>query len=109
MAVIGLAIRPPEAYNTAAFVVVFPLSFIANAFIVTTNLPGPLKLAGEQNPASAVTQAAPELFGNTSAAMPVPDARPLQHPVLASLLWIALILAVFVPLGTWRYKKAVSR
>jgi hypothetical protein len=29
--------------------------------------------------------------------------------VLASLLWIALILAVFVPLATRRYKKAVSR
>jgi hypothetical protein len=29
--------------------------------------------------------------------------------VVASLLWTALILAVFVPLGTWRYKKTVSR
>jgi hypothetical protein len=29
--------------------------------------------------------------------------------VVASLLWTALILAVFVPLGTWRYRKAVSR
>jgi cytochrome c oxidase assembly factor CtaG len=63
----------------------------------------------EWNPASAVTQAVRELFGNTSAAMPVSDAWPLQHPVLASLLWIALILAVFVPLATRRYKKAVSR
>jgi hypothetical protein len=41
--------------------------------------------------------------------MAVSDAWPLQHPVVASLLWTALILAVFVPLGTWRYKKAVSR
>jgi ABC-2 type transport system permease protein len=41
--------------------------------------------------------------------MPVPDTWPLQHPVLASLLWTVLILAVFVPLGTWRYQKAVSR
>jgi ABC-2 type transport system permease protein len=109
MAVVGLAIRTPEAYNSASAIVIFPMSFIANTFVATTNLPGPLKVVAEWNPASAVTQAARELFGNTSAAMPVPDAWPLQHPVLASLLWTALILAVFVPLGTWRYQKAVSR
>jgi ABC-2 type transport system permease protein len=109
MAVVALLIRTPEAFNTGAFMVIFPLSFIANTFIDTANLPGPLKVVAEWNPASAVTQAARELFGNTSPAMPVPDAWPLQHPVLASLLWTAVTLAVFVPLGTWRYKKAVSR
>jgi ABC-2 type transport system permease protein len=87
----------------------FPLSFIANTFVDSTRLPGPLRVAAEWNPASAVTQAARELFGNTHPAMAVSDAWPLQHPVVASLLWTALILAVFVPLGTWRYKKAVSR
>jgi ABC-2 type transport system permease protein len=109
MAVVGLAIRAPEAYNSASAIVIFPLAFIANTFVDTANLPGPVKVAAEWNPASAVTQAVRELFGNTSAAMPVPDAWPLQHPVLASLVWTAVILAVFVPLGTWRYQKAVSR
>jgi hypothetical protein len=56
-----------------------------------------------------VTQAARELFGNTSPALPVPHAWPLQHAVPASLLWTALMLAVFVPMATWRYQKAVSR
>jgi ABC-2 type transport system permease protein len=109
MAVIGLAIRTPEAYNTASFMVVFPLSFIANTFVDTAALPGPLKVVAEWNPASAVTQASRELFGNTNPAMPVSDAWPLQHPVLASLLWTAVILAVFVPLGIRMYQKAVSR
>jgi ABC-type polysaccharide/polyol phosphate export permease len=109
MATIALSIRTPEVFNNASFMVIFPMAFIANTFVDTTRLPGPLRVVAEWNPASAVTQAVRELFGNTSAAMPVSDAWPLQHPVLASLLWIALILAVFVPLATRRYKKAVSR
>jgi ABC-type polysaccharide/polyol phosphate export permease len=109
MAVIALSIRTPEVFNNASFMVIFPLSFIANTFVDSARLPGPLRVVAEWNPASALTQAARELFGNTNPAMPVSDAWPLQHPVLASLLWIALILAVFVPLATRRYKKAVSR
>jgi ABC-2 type transport system permease protein len=109
MAVLALAIRSPEAFNNASFLVIYPLSFLANTFVDSSRLPGPLKVIAEWNPTSAVTQAARELFGNTHPSMPVPDAWPLQHPVLASVLWIALILAVFVPLATRRYKKAVSR
>jgi ABC-2 type transport system permease protein len=109
MAVIGLLIRAPEAFNSASALVVFPMSFIANTFVDSTRLPGPLRVVAEWNPASAVTQAARELFGNTSPVMAVSDAWPLQHPVVASLLWTVVILAVFVPLGTWRYQKAVSR
>jgi ABC-2 type transport system permease protein len=108
-AVIGLAIRTPEAYNSASFLVIFPLSFIANTFVDSARLPGPLRTVAEWNPASAVTQSARELFGNTHPSMAAAEAWPLQHPVLASLLWIALILAVFAPLGTRMYQKAVSR
>jgi ABC-2 type transport system permease protein len=108
-ALIGLIIRTPEVYNNAATIVIFPLVFIANTFVDSERLPGPLKVIAEWNPVSAVSQAARELFGNTSSAMPAPDTWPLQHPVAASLLWAALMLAVFVPLATRQYKKAVSR
>jgi ABC-2 type transport system permease protein len=77
--------------------------------VQSSRLPGPLETIAEWNPVSAVAQAARELFGNTSPAMPVSDAWPLQNPVLASLLWSALILAIFVPLATRMYRKAVSR
>jgi hypothetical protein len=56
-----------------------------------------------------VTQAARELFGNTSPQFPAPNVWPLQHPVLASLIWIVIILAIFVPLAIRQYRKAVSR
>jgi ABC-2 type transport system permease protein len=109
MASIGLWVRSPEVFNNASFIVVFPLTFIANTFVSESQLPEPLKTIAEWNPVSAVTQAARELFGNVNPAAPPPDAWPLQHPVIASLGWIVVILAIFVPLSIQRYKKAVSR
>ncbi|MBY6366446.1 ABC transporter permease [Rhodococcoides corynebacterioides] len=109
MAVIGLWIRTPEVFNNATFIVIFPLTFIANTFVQSSDLPGPLQTVAEWNPISAITQACRELFGNTSAQVPVPEAWPLQHPVLATLGWSLLILVVFVPLAIRRYAKAVSR
>jgi ABC-2 type transport system permease protein len=109
MAVVGLWVRSAEVFNNASFVVVFPLTFIANTFVDSARLPGPLKVVAEWNPISAATLAARDLFGNTSPLMEAPDALPLRYPVIASLVWIVVILAVFVPLAINRYKKAVSR
>ncbi|MBP2321020.1 ABC transporter DrrB family efflux protein [Kibdelosporangium banguiense] len=109
MAVVGLWIRSPEVFNNASFIVIFPLTFIANTFVPSSNLPGPLKVIAEWNPVSAITQASRDLFGNTNPGMPAPDAWPLQHPVLATLAWTAVILLIFVPFAIRRYRKAVSR
>ena len=109
MAYVGLLVSTPEVVNNAAFLVIFPLTFIANTFVPTDGLPFGLRVFAEWNPVSAVTQAARELFGNTSPQLPVPDVWSLQHPVVYTLLWAALILAVFVPLATRQYKRAASR
>ncbi|TDE23820.1 ABC transporter permease [Actinomadura sp. 6K520] len=107
-ATVALALRTPESFNNIATMVSFPLMFISNAFLDSSELPAPLRVVAEWNPVSAFTQAARELFGNTSSAMETSDAWPIQHAVPASLLWIAVILVVFVPLATRLYKKAVS-
>jgi ABC-2 type transport system permease protein len=109
MAVVGLMVPSPEIVNNASFILIFPLTFIANTFVPTDNLPGPLKVFAEWNPVSSVTQAVRELFGNTSPLAPPPDVWPLQHAVAYSLIWIALILVIFVPLSVSLYKKATSR
>lgn len=109
MAVVGLVVRTPEVVNNASFMVIFPLTFIANTFVPTNDLPGPLKAFANWNPVSSVTQAARDLFGNTSPALPAPDAWPMQHPVAYTLIWVVLILVVFVPLATRMYRKAASR
>jgi ABC-2 type transport system permease protein len=109
MAAIGLWVRSPEVFNNASFIAIFPLTFIANTFVNSADLPGPLRVVAEWNPVSAATQAARNFFGNTNPAVPGPDAWPLQHPVVTSFAWIAVILAIFVPLSIHRYKRAVSR
>ncbi|TMR07341.1 ABC transporter permease [Actinomadura soli] len=107
-ATVALALRTPENFNNIATMVSFPLMFVSNAFLDSSNLPTPLRVVADWNPVSAFTQAARELFGNTSTAMTTSDAWPIQHAVPASLLWIVVILVVFVPLATRLYKQAVS-
>jgi ABC-2 type transport system permease protein len=109
MAYVGLLVPSVEVVNNASFMVIFPLTFIANTFVLAETLPGPLRVFAEWNPVSAVTQSARVLFGNMPAGMPPPEAWSLRHPVLYTLIWVAVVLAVFVPLSTRRYQRASSR
>ena len=43
MAYVGMLVRTPEVFNNASFIVIFPLTFIANTFVPSENLPGPLQ------------------------------------------------------------------
>lgn len=51
----------------------------------------------------ALATAARTLFGNPSA--PTNGAWPLEHPVLATLAWTSILLAVFIPLCSKRYAR----
>jgi ABC-2 type transport system permease protein len=106
---IGLLVPTPEVVQSASFIVIFPLTFIANTFVPAEGLPGPLRAIAEWNPVSAVTQAARELFGNVAPGAPEPTVWSLQHPVLYTLLWVLLLLAVFIPLAARQYERAASR
>ncbi|NUS43336.1 MAG: ABC transporter permease [Mycobacteriaceae bacterium] len=108
MAVVGLVIRTPEIFNNASFMVIFPLTFIANTFVQPMKLPTVLRVAAEWNPISALTQATRVRFGNTGT-MATPDSWPLQHPELTVLMWTAAILIIFVPLAIRQYQRTVSR
>ena len=108
MAWVGLKVSSVEMVNNASFMFIFPLTFIANTFVNAEDLPGPLQTFAEWNPVSSVAQAAREAFGNTGNLQP-PDVWSLQNPILYTLIWIAIILAVFIPLSTRQYKKAASR
>ena len=109
MAYVGLIVPSVEVINNASFIVIFPLTFIANTFVPSESLPFVLRVFAEWNPVSAVTQAARELFGNTNPMAPPPSVWSLQHPVLYSLIWIAIILAIFVPLSVRQYKRSAMR
>ncbi|SFL22024.1 ABC transporter permease [Geodermatophilus ruber] len=109
MALVGLLVRTPEVVNNASFIVIFPLTFVANTFVPLETFPSVLRTFAEWNPVSSVVQSARELFGNTVPGAPTSDAWSLQHPVLYTLLWVVIILAVFVPLSVRAYRGTASR
>jgi ABC-2 type transport system permease protein len=109
MACVGLIVPAPEVVNNASFIVIFPLTFIANTFVPTNGFPSGLRVIANWNPVSSVTQAARQLFGNTSDRFPPPKDWSLQHPIVYTLLWVVAILVIFVPLAVRLYKRAASR
>jgi len=109
MAYVGLVVPSVEVVNSASAMVIFPLTFIANTFVPAENLPTPLRIFAEWNPVSAVTQGARELFGNLPPGTPEPTVWPLQNPVLYTLIWVVLIIAVAAPLAISRYKSAAAK
>jgi ABC-2 type transport system permease protein len=108
MAYVGLKVASVEVVNNASFMFIFPLTFISNAFVLSDNLPGPLETFAEWNPVSSVAQAAREAFGNTGN-IPSPDVWSLNNPVVYTIIWVAIILAVFIPLSVRQYNKSATR
>jgi ABC transporter DrrB family efflux protein len=105
MGFVGLLVPSVEVINNASFMVIFPLTFIANTFVPSENLPTVLRVFAEWNPVSAVTQATRELFGNIPVGTPEPAVWPLQNAVLYTLVWVVLIIGIFAPLAVRRYKR----
>jgi ABC-2 type transport system permease protein len=83
---------------------VFPVTMLSNSFVPTSGMPTWLRVIGDWNPVSSLTQAARHLFASPGRA--TSRAWPMQHPVPAALLWAAVILLVCVPLAVRRYQKA---
>ena len=118
-AYVGLKVRAPEIVNSASFIVIFPITFIANTFVPSEGLPAVLKTFAGWNPVSTITHAARDNFGNLEAlAGPGSEAAlrsqaeytwALQHAELYTGIWIVLLLVIFVPLSIRQYQAAVAR
>jgi ABC-2 type transport system permease protein len=105
-ALIGLSVRSPEAATSGGLIWLFPLTFVSIAFVPADNMPTVLRVIAQWNPFSATVQASRQLFGNVPPHFPVADVWPMQHPVLASVLWSLLIIAVFRTLAVRKYRSA---
>jgi ABC-2 type transport system permease protein len=99
---LGLLVPTVEVVQQLGFLVIFPITFVSNAFVPTASLPGVLQPIAEWNPVSTLTQSTRELFGNPNPT--IQSSFPGDHPILVSLLWIAGLLVVFAPLGVRRYR-----
>lgn len=100
---LGLLVSAKAADNLVPLV--FPITMLSNGFVPTSGMPGWLRMICDWNPVSALVGACRDLFGDPTAALAHP-AWPLAHPVVATLGWSLILLAVFVPLATWRYHRA---
>ncbi|WP_315914897.1 ABC transporter permease [Arthrobacter sp. lap29] len=109
MAYLGMLVRSPEVINNVSFLVLFPLTFISNAFVPSATLPTPLRVFAELNPVSALVQAARQLFGNVPPGSPVSDVWTQQHSIATVLIGIVIVLSIFVPLSVNRFKNISSR
>ncbi|MDH6579043.1 ABC-2 type transport system permease protein [Kitasatospora sp. MAP5-34] len=105
-ALIGLSVRSPEAATSAGLIWLFPLTFISNAFVPISSMPGWLQPIAYWNPFSATVQACRDLFGNQVG--PVDHAWPMQHASLVSVGWSLIIMAVFSWLSVRKYRSAVG-
>jgi ABC-2 type transport system permease protein len=101
---VGLWLGNEEAAAQLS-ILALPVAMMSNIFVPTSGMPGWLRFIADRNPASALTAALRQLFGNPTA--PTNGAWVLEHPVPATLIWSALLLAVFIPLATARYARPV--
>lgn len=108
MAFLGMSVKSPEIINNVSFLVLFPLTFISNAFVPSENLPTPLRVFAEWNPVSALVQSARQLFGNVPPGTPVGDAWPAQNPIATVLIGVVVVLIIFVPLSIRKFAR-ISR
>ncbi len=99
---LGLILGKEETAAQAS-ILIFPVTTISNVFVPTSGMPGWLRVLADWNPVSALAAAARQLFGSPTG--PSNGAWPLEHPIVASLGWTALLLVVFVPLCTARYAR----
>ena len=104
---LGMIVRSPDAVMGIGFTVVFPLTFMSSAFVPIASMPTWLQYIAAWNPISAYAAAVRTLFGNPLAPV-TKDVWPLVHPVAASWIYTAIILAIAVPLALHRYRKRTT-
>jgi ABC transporter DrrB family efflux protein len=104
----GSRLKTAEAVQGVMFTAIFPLTFLADTFAPTANMnPAWLRTIAEWNPISSLVRAMRELWGNT-VPLPPDSALPLQHPVLATVLWSVLLTAVLAPLSIRAFNRRTS-
>jgi ABC transporter DrrB family efflux protein len=93
-AFVALTVRGAEAAQTAGFVVIFPLVFASSVFVPVSTLPHWLQAFAKISPVTVTADAARSLalFGTPAS-------------LGAAAAWIGGLLAVFIPLSVWRYRR----
>ena len=93
---LGILVRSPDAVMGIGFVIIFPITFISNAFVPIQSMPNILQWVASVNPVSVLIAAVRTLFGNPVSPV-TKHVWPIDHPVAASWLYcVALVLIGWV-------------
>jgi len=106
---IGLSVREERVATNATFIVVFPLTFLSNAFAPTTGMPRPLQYVAEWNPVSTMVAGCRELFGLENQFGATAGSFPSENPLQMSVIYMILIMAIFIPLSIRKYNNAAKK
>ncbi|MGA3362933.1 MAG: ABC transporter permease [Solirubrobacteraceae bacterium] len=106
-ACLGMISKSAESAQGIGLVILFPLAIVSNALVPTEHMPLVLRTIADWNPVSAVTAASRHFFGNPNPSATI-HAWPMQHPVLASLLWSIALIAIFAPLASTLYRRRTT-
>jgi ABC transporter DrrB family efflux protein len=99
---LGLVVPNPDTVAVVVFPVAFPLTALSNVFVAPDLMPEWLGTVSAWNPLSATVAASRDLFGNPGTGG---DSWVAQHPLLLSIVWPALLIAIFAPLAVRRYQR----
>ena len=91
----GTVARSAQAVQGFSMMIMFPLSFLSNAFVPTRTMPGWLHAFADVNPVSLVIDAVRDLMN---------DGRLTAHVVWA-LVGCAVVVAIFAPLAVRSYSR----
>jgi ABC transporter DrrB family efflux protein len=102
--IIGLLVKTVEAAQSGGFIWLFPLTFASSAFVRTDTMPGWLRAFADYNPVTVVVNSVRRLYLSARVCdeFQVPD---LPGQLTQSLLWLVGVLAVFVPLAVWLFRR----
>jgi ABC-2 type transport system ATP-binding protein len=93
-AFVALTVPGAEAAQSAGFVVVFPLVFASSVFVPISTMPDWLQAFAKVSPVTVTADAA-RSFALTGA----------PASLGAAAAWIGGLLALFIPLCVWRYRR----
>ena len=105
---IGSLVRTPEGVTGVAFVVLFPISFIASTFVPVTTMPGPILAIAERSPVSTLADSTRQLFGNPYTPAGPDSPWAMSNPQLYTLLWVAGVVVVCAPLAVRAYARSID-
>jgi ABC transporter DrrB family efflux protein len=100
----GMLVRSPDAMQGVGFIIIFPLSFMAGAFVPIKGMDLIPRTIAQWDPISALVATSRKLANG----VPSSGSWLLSHAELAMVLWSLLMLAVFIPLALHRFNNTVS-